>query len=57
MLMPSTVSRGGRRKESFGLGEDEGLIRNPEQNIQTVKDIRNINPRTAYQTKLRTGKS
>lgn len=57
MLMPSTVSHGGRRKESFGLGEDEGLIRNPEQNIQTVKDIRNINPRTAYQTKLRTGKS
>lgn len=57
MLMLSTVSRGGRRKESFGLGEDEGLIRNPEQNIQTVKDIRNINPRTAYQRKLRTGKS
>lgn len=57
MLMPSTVSRGGRRKESFGLGEDEGLIRNPEQNTQTAKDIRNINLRTAYQTMLRTGKS
>lgn len=57
MLMLSTVSCGGRSKESFGLGKDEGLIRNPEQNIQTVKDIRNINPRTAYQRKLRTGKS
>lgn len=48
MLMPSTVSRGGKRKESFGLGEDEVLIRNTEQNIQTAKDIRNFNPRTAY---------
>lgn len=57
MLMLSTVSRRGRSKESFRLGKDEGLIRNPEQNIQTVKDIRNINPRTAYQRKLRTGKS
>lgn len=57
MLMPSTVSHRGKRKESFGLGEDEGLIRNTEQNIQTAKDIRNFNPRTAYRTKLRTGKS